>query len=190
MGNTRNDQQLPAAWNFVLPGALIVAFGIVYASFRIARVHGVHVGWNWVDATYLGLWVALAVAFGLVARRCGKTQRVVSIFAWIACAAASVRGLYWGFLLMDDARIGWHYAYSHYLPLLTGLAIMCFGIAAHRPFRWWWSVPAFIAGFFDARASALGLYRAHPYLSLIWLVPLVILGIAMWRTRAGAPAAS
>ena len=46
--------------------------------------------------------------------------------------------------------------------------------------------PAFIAGFLDARASALGLYRAHPYVSLIWLVPLVILGIAMSRTRVGA----
>jgi len=191
--NTRNDRPLSAtstAWNFVLPGAIIVAFAATYSAFRIIRLHGLHLEWTWINAVYLVLWLILALAFGVVAIRCGKTQRVASLFAWITCAAASLRGLYWGFLLVDDARNGTHFAYSHYLPLVTGVALIAFGIASHRPFRWWWSAPAFIAGFLDARASALGLYRAHPYVSLIWLVLLVILGIAMSRTRVGSRAVS
>lgn len=186
----RNDQSLSAPWNFVLPGAIIVAFAAIYSTFRIVRLHGLPIQWTWINTVYLVLWLTLALAFGVVALRCGRTQRIAAAFAWITCAAAALRGLYWGFLLFDDARNGVHYAYAHYLPVVTGLSLIAFGIASHRPFRWWWSAPAFIAGLLDARASAVGLYRAHPYVSLGWLVPLVILGIAMSRTRIGARAAS
>ena len=191
--NTQSHRPLSGAstvWNFILPGAIIVGFAAMYSAFRVTRLHGLHLDWTWINVVYLLLWLILASAFGVVAIRCGRTQRIASIFAWITCAAAALRGLYWGFLLVDDGRNGTHYAYSHYLPLVTGVALIAFGIASHRPFRWWWSAPAFIAGFLDARASALGLYRAHPYVSLIWLVPLVVLGIAMSRTRIGARAAN
>jgi hypothetical protein len=190
VGDPRSDHQSAAPVDFVLAGAIIVAFGAIYATFRIARMHGFHVSWMWVNAVYLALWAAFALAFGLVAKRMGKTHRAASIFAWITAAAAAGRATYWGFLLVADVRSGTYYAYSHYLPLLTAVALIAFGIAAHQPFRWWWSVPAVVAGFLDARASMLGLYRSSPYLGLLWLVPLVILGIAMWRTRVKQPAFS
>ncbi|MBW0019532.1 MAG: hypothetical protein JO236_18560 [Mycobacterium sp.] len=198
MGSTRSEQRPPAPANFEqsmganfdLPGGIIIGFALIYATFRISRLHGLHVGWIWVDAVYLILWLALGWAFGVVAVRCGKAERWASAFAGLTAAAASVRALFWGFLLVDDARPSSYYALIQYLSLFTALALMSFGIAAHRQFRWWWSVPAVLAGFLDARTSALVIYRTDPYLGLIWLIPLVILGIAMYRTRVSATTAN
>ena len=184
------DPQPVTQANFVLPGAILVAIGTAFATFRIARLHAFPVDWIWVKVVYLLLWVAFALAFALVAMRCAKAQQALSIFAWLTCAGASVRAGYWGFLLVDDAQSGAYYAYGHYLPLLTAVALIAFGISAHEPFRWWWSVPAMIAGALDARSSVLGLYRLSPYMSLLWLIPLVVLGIAMCRTRVAAERAA
>ena len=81
----------------MLPGAIIVAFAATYSAFRIVRLHGLHFDWTLINAVYLMLWLTLALAFGVVAIRCGTTQHIASVFAWITCAAAVLRGLLLGF---------------------------------------------------------------------------------------------
>jgi hypothetical protein len=109
----------------------------------------------------------LAVAFVLVARRCGTEERAVAITAWLA-AAAALLGLVSLFL-----------GISHRLsPVPISLALIAFGIAAHRRFGRSWSVPASLAGLF----GLLGV--VSPFvLTVVWLIPLFVLGIAMCRTR-------
>lgn len=112
------------------------------------------------------LWLPLAAAFVLIALRCGPADRAVAIMAWLVAAAALAGPL--SFLVRTPFHLG---------QLPVSLALIAFGITAHRKFGWPWSAPAWVGGLLGVAAAFLGLFL------MIWAVPLFILGIAMCRTR-------
>lgn len=138
------------------------------------------------------LWMLLAVAFGLTARRCGAAQRGVAIAAWVTCAAASLGVVGWVLMLVLTVGEG------KLLLLPTFLALVAFGIAALKPFGPGWSVPSVLAGalglvgYVHVKSSYPGIVLSGESdlgrVGALWLLPLLILGIAMCRNRI-APAA-
>jgi hypothetical protein len=126
------------------------------------------------------LFLIPAVAFGLVARRCRTGERPVSNTAWLTCAAMLTVAL----LQVVWPLLGSRLVYS--LTALTFFALVAFGVTSHRPFGSSWSIPASTAGLLGVFG-----YIGHAYYFFggiftgVWLIPLLILGIAMCRTRVG-----
>jgi len=131
-------------------------------------------------------WLVLAVAFGLVARRCWAGRRAVAITGLLTCVAALAGGV--ASVLVSASAL-------QLVLSLAFLALIAFGITAHRPFGWWWSVPATVAGLLGASGTIVPAfsyleelsYPEYFYYGWLWLVPLLILGIAMCRTRVEPP---
>jgi hypothetical protein len=123
------------------------------------------------------LWVMFAVAFGLVARRCQGHERAVVAAAWFTCGTAVVAALGLALIPGLGVRVG------SLIPGSAMLALLAFGVAAHRPFGLWWSVPATAAGTLGALSVLNSFLWGLNLLGLLWLIPLLILGIAMCRTR-------
>lgn len=186
------DQRARRPANFVLPGILLIIFAVLSAIFAV-----------WLDidsysssyyqrgiiiaSLYLPLWLVLSAAFGVVAVRCGRSERALAITAWLTCAAALVAALAMGLLIIFlRSTVG-------LLPELTFLALIAFGAAAHRPFGKWWSIPATAAGLLGALGYTYSpVYAGFSHFILtpfslivfvIMLTPLLILGIVMSRAR-------
>ncbi len=187
--------------NFVAPGILLVvvfAFGIGYAILKI--MFGLNTNYNVIRLSVffnLVLWLLLALAFGLVAGRCRGNERAVAVTASMTCAGAVLGALPWGIMLLTNGIA----AFWCWLAYLTFCALIAFGVASLPPFGWWWAVSAAAAGLLNIAlyvfypAYAFGpryfyttLYGYHYVpmsflISMLWLIPLFVLGIAMCRTR-------
>src|SRR6202000_2441414 len=118
-----------------------------------------------------------------------------TITTWLTCVTALVGALAWVALLFG-VWVDW--VFGMY-PVLTFLALIPFALNAHRSFGWWWSLPAAGAGFLGALGYVISFVIDGPNyiaeysypnfvlffprygtsLSASWLVPLLILGIAM-----------
>ncbi len=169
--------------NFVASGVLVTIF--VAASILIAIMrtsdYGLYLrNHEQFALVNLCLDLVLAVAFGLVAWRCRESARPLSIAAWATCVGAVLAAL------PLVSVVGGHYLFFG-LPL----ALIPFGVTAHRPFGWWWSVPASLAGLFSTATHIMGLYMSFTLtkgilVAAIWLIPLLVLGIAMFRTRVAS----
>jgi hypothetical protein len=136
------------------------------------------------------LWLILAVAFIFVAIGYRADKRAVAITAWLTSAAAVVAAAAFVATFLPHV-----WTFVGMLPELTFLALIAFGVTVHRPFGWWWSIPAAAAGLF----GVLGYTFSPPYsifshfvleysslaIFAIMLVPLFVLGIAMCWTRVG-----
>lgn len=138
------------------------------------------------------LWVAFALAFGLIAKRCGPGYRGVSATAWLNCVlAAVVAGLWLLSVFLAAPRTLMNYSL---IPI--SLTLIGFGVAAHQPFGWSWSIPSILAGLFLLITSFFGWYYISTIaygssaIGSLWLVPLFVLGIAMCRTRLPRPQSS
>jgi len=168
--------------SFVAPGVLVMIFAVAFPIWRFTWLPPSTAS----EVIGASTWLFLAVAFGLVARRC-RAKRAVAITAWLTCAAAVV-----GMMLAPVAVIllgAGNYNHNYYLYfrvaiLVAFLALIAFGVAARRPFGWWWSVPASVAGYLGALGVCV------PLGLLCTLIPLIILGIAMCRTRIGSSVAT
>jgi serine/threonine-protein kinase len=193
------DQQPRRPVNFVVPGVLVTTFAAISIIFAISEfwTSGLYklgsTAGRLVEFGYLSAWLALAAAFGLIARGCRAGERAVTITAWLTCAAALVGALPWGIALFARPV----YWFLGICPGLTFLALIAFGVVAHRSFGWWWSVPASVGGFLGALGDVMSegdLYGDYSYATFLvydgsygtpasasWLVPLLILGIAMCR---------
>jgi len=139
--------------NFVVPGVLVTIFAAISIIFAISEFYtgglyflGGSTAEILVQFGYLSSWLVLAAAFGLVARGCRAGERAVTITAWLTCASALVGALPWG-LVLFKVWVDWIFGI---FPVLTFLALIAFGVIAHRSFGWWWSVPASVAGFLGA----------------------------------------
>jgi serine/threonine protein kinase len=186
--------------NFVAPGILIGIAGALrtICLLIIAKVaaseswsHFVHFTYNhFLYFLYGCCWLMLAVAFGLVAARCKAGERIVAVIAWLALVAFVLAALPWFLFLVsvNPQHIG-KYAY-----LAAMASLIAFGIAAHRPFGKWWSVPAVLAGIFGLATNfyhehqAVRIYSGSDAIlhsgvdSLTWTISLLALGIAMSLT--------
>ena len=131
---------------------------------------------------YMLSWLVLAVAFAVLTKRCWAGTRPVAITALLTCVAALLSG---AALELAPSVVTLNRVFT-----LTFIALIAFGITAHRPFGGWWSVPATVAGLLGLSPYLFGYYLYSSILSLLWLIPLLILGIAMCRTRIEPPATS
>jgi hypothetical protein len=122
------------------------------------------------------LFLMLAVAFGLVAKRCRTGERAVRRAAWLTCAAMVLQ--------VVGSPLGFRIVYL--LTALTFFSLVGFGVTSHRPFGSSWSIPASTAGLLGVFEYAWRALYGNGY-TIFWLIPLLILGIAMCRTRVGAP---
>ena len=163
-------QRSPA--KFVMPGLIIMACAVLWLTFSI--------GWN--VPIDIASWLLLALGFGLVAWRCRPHWHTVATTAWITCATALgcayAIAYWWLYRLPEPPQPLWLLLY--WAPVL---ALVAFGVTAHRPFGWWWSIPppvaALLIAFFRLPAlSDLPVDRAVA-------VPFFILGLAM--VRASSP---
>jgi serine/threonine protein kinase/uncharacterized membrane protein len=193
-------QQLHRSRNFVAPGILIgIAGALRIICLLIMAKVAASEPWNsfahftrdhLLYFIYGSCWLMLAVAFGLVAARCKADERIVAAVAWLAVVASVVNGLLW-FLILVSVN-----------PLNTGryafwaamVALIAFGIAAHRPFGKGWSVPAVLAGLFGFISyfydhQAVRIYSHSDAIlhsgvdNLGWTISIFALGIAMLLTR-------
>jgi hypothetical protein len=180
--------------NFVAPGAAIAvsaALRILICILVVAHAPFYHNHYRLFEFFYLVLWLILAAGFGLVAKRCQATGRTLSIMAWVTCAAVVLGALPWALLIvagtsMSVGKVTSPIAYS---------ALIAFGVTAHRPFGWPWSIPASVAGLFGIATNIMELQFISEnirlvrraiyggWLPLTFLIPLLILGIAMAVTR-------
>jgi hypothetical protein len=122
------------------------------------------------------LFLMLAVAFGLVAKRCRTGERAFRRATWLTCAALVAAAL----LQVVGFPLGFRIVY-----LLTAVAffsLVGLGVTSHRPFGSSWSIPASIAGLLGVFEYAWRAVYGSGY-TIFWLIPLLILGIAMCRTR-------
>jgi predicted Ser/Thr protein kinase len=173
---TPRGQQLGRPVNFVAPGVLITVFAAVSIILAIIAT-----GYS---AAFVSvcLWLVLALAFGLVAMRCRAGERAVAIVSWLTCVAVPLGAMP---LMAQLLRINTHVTYGYVYSLLTAVTFVtfiAFGFTSHRPFGWRWSVPASFAGLLGIVSYPFGV---GALLGAIWLVPLLILGITLCRTRVG-----
>jgi predicted Ser/Thr protein kinase len=184
---------------FIVPGVLIMLFAGLGAVLPFLFFE------FWVfdllveRLLFLALWLVLAAAFGLVARTSrAAAAPAAAVTAWVTCAAAVVAAV----AFAAPYVFGPTPDVVGLLPELTFWVLIAFGVAAHRPFGWWWSVPATAAGLL----GATGYTFSPPYsvfvfshfvldyiafvIFAVMLIPVFILGIAMARTRRDAPSAT
>jgi hypothetical protein len=77
------------------------------------------------------------------------------------------------------------YRIVYLLTAVPFFALVAFGVTSHWPFGPWWSIPASAAGLFGAFEYAWRALYDNGY-TIFWLIPLLILGVAMCRTRVPA----
>ncbi len=187
--------------NFTAPGVLLMVFAAIVTALGT---------WGYVSGGiyYLGSmkrlltalvfvvsWLEFALAFGMVAALCAKTgERMVVRAAWLTCAAGLVAAMPWAYLALTGTQ---EPGPSWWWPFFSRVALVFFGIAAKRTFGQWWFAAALVAGLYGIFAFSVSAeyqqlrdvgitHGISTLISIGWLIPVAILGIAMCRTRIQA----
>jgi serine/threonine protein kinase len=197
------DQQSQGSKSFVAPGVLITIFAglnIVVSLWDINQRHYDDDPAQWHRSLItlvltLFSWPIFAVAFGLAARKGRVAGRAFATMSWLNCAAAFAGAWPWLCLLVERQTIS---TLVRAVPLLVFITLIGFGIAARQQFGWRCFLLASIAGglgivgfLLTPKGGEYGflggeiLQLPTSPLAMTWLIPLLVLGIAMCRTRVG-----